>query len=431
MSEKLIYLLQRLMRKTWVRCVLFSLVAVLAVGLSMLVGPYIPEDLAKRLGSDAVYNLLNILATSMLTVAIFSASTMVSSFSAVASSATPRASQLLIEDTTIQNTLATFIGAFLYSVIGLIGLQAHIYGGGGRLVLFGFTVAILAVVVIVLLRWIDYLSVLGRMGETISRVEIATLKAMTQRLNRPYMGARPQPKGAAGRHTVFAPKTGFVQHVSMDLLQACTEENDDMLHLHVLPGAFVEPSIAIVSSNRPVNEARRRAICDAVLIGSSRTFDHDPRFGLVVMGEIATRALSPGINDPGTALDVMATSVKVLVHWVEQLQDNGKPTDVEFDRVTAPGLREAGMLEDVFMPLTRYGASAVEVGVALQRALASIRRLDHPAFNQATDKLSRYAIDQATHAGLFEADVQQLRHAAAEGRRRRSHRYGPDQSGIS
>ena len=83
------------------------------------------------------------------------------------------------------------------------------------------------------------------------------------------------------------------------------------------------------------------------------------------------------------------------------------------------------------MPLTRYGASAVEVGVALQRALASIRRLDHPAFNQATDKLSRYAIDQATHAGLFEADVQQLRHAAAEGRRRRSHRYGPDQSGIS
>lgn len=431
MSDKLIYLLQRLMRKTWVRCVLFSLVAVLAIGLSMLLGPYIPEDVAVKLGSDSIGSLLNILASSMLTVAIFSASTMVSSFSAVASSATPRASQLLIEDATIQNTLATFIGAFLYSVIGLIGLHANLYGGGGRLVLFGFTIAILAVVVIVLLRWIDYLSVLGRMGETIRRVETATLKAMTQRLNRPYLGARPQPKGAAGRHTVFAPETGFVQHVSMDLLQACSEENDDMLHLHVLPGAFVEPSVALVSSNRPVDEARRKAICNAVLIGSSRTFDHDPRFGLVVMGEIATRALSPGINDPGTALDVMATSVRVLVHWVEQLQENSEPAEVEFDRVTAPALREAGMVEDVFMPLARYGASAVEVGVTLQRALASIRRLDHPAFNQATQELSRYAIDRAIHTGLFEADVQQLRDAAIEGRRRTSHRHGPDQSGIS
>ena len=82
MSEKLTYLLQRLMRKTWVRCMLFSLFAVLAVGLAMLLGPSIPKDVALKLGSDSIENLLNILAASMLTVAIFSASTMVSSFSA-------------------------------------------------------------------------------------------------------------------------------------------------------------------------------------------------------------------------------------------------------------------------------------------------------------------------------------------------------------
>lgn len=152
------------------------------------------------------------------------------------------------------------------------------------------------------------------------------------------------------------------------------------------------------------------------------------------MGEIATRALSPGINDPGTALDVMATSVRVLVLWVEQLRKDGadgKPAEVEFDRLTAPGLREAGMLENVFMSLARYGDSAVEVGMTLQRALASIRRLDHPAFNQATEQLSRYAIERAAHAGLMAADVQQLRDATVKGRRRTSHRHGPDQSGIS
>lgn len=102
MTEKLLYLLQRVMRQTWVRCALFSLVGILAVGLSMVLGPSIPEDVAVKLGSDAIGSMLNIIATSMLTVTIFSASTMVSSFTAVASSATPRASQLMIEDTTIQ-----------------------------------------------------------------------------------------------------------------------------------------------------------------------------------------------------------------------------------------------------------------------------------------------------------------------------------------
>lgn len=415
MTEKLLYLLQRLLRKTWVRCVLFSLVGVLAVGLSMVLGPSIPDDVAVKLGSDAIGSILHIIATSMLTVTIFSASTMVSSFTAVASSATPRASQLMIEDTTIQNTLATFIGAFLYSVIALIGLNAQIYGGGGRLVLFGFTVAILLFVVIVLLRWIDYLSVLGRMGETLLRVEKATTRAMDQRLSRPCLGGKPLPRGRQGRYTVLASGTGFVQHVSMDILQKLAEKEDDALQVHVLPGAFVEPSVVIVSSDRPMDADRCRAVCNAVLIGNSRTFDHDPRFGLVVLGEIAARALSPGINDPGTAMDVMTTAVRTLVHWVQHLRSNaGQSGEVLFDRVSAPPIDEAGMLDDVFAPLTRYGASASEVGLALQRALASISRLGHAGFEPATERLSRDAIERAVHAGLFKGDVQKLRDAAQE-----------------
>lgn len=414
MTEKLLYLLQRVMRKTWVRCVLFSLVGVLAVGLSMVLGPSIPEDVAVKLGSDAIGSMLNIIATSMLTVAIFSASTMVSSFTAVASSATPRASQLMIEDTTIQNTLATFIGAFLYSVIALIGLNARLYGGGGRLVLFGFTVAILLIVVIVLLRWIDYLSVLGRMGETLQRVEKATTQAMDQRLSRPCLGGKPLRRGSQGRYTLLSSETGFVQHVSMDILQKLAEENNDTLQVHVLPGAFVEPSTLIVSGDQVMDDARREAMRSAVLIGASRTFDHDPRFGLVVLGEISTRALSPGVNDPGMALDVMATAVRTLAHWVHHLHSNAGSADLLFDRVSAPPLDEAGMLDDVFLPLARYGAGAAEVGLQLQRSLAAIRRLHHPEFDTAVQQLSRYAIARAVHADLFEADVQGLREAAEE-----------------
>jgi uncharacterized membrane protein len=283
------------------------------------------------------------------------------------------------------------------------------------------------VVVIVLLRWLDYLSVLGRVGETIRRVEDATIKAMAQRLHKPFMGGLKQGEAATGVHILHAPATGFVQHVSMDILQDCAQQADAMVHLHVQPGDFVEPSMVIASSTRALGKKGCKAVADAVLIGPARTFDHDPRFGMRVMGEIAARALSPAVNDPGTAIVVLATAVRTMIYWVDehraQIQsmqkDDSDAGQAEFDRVSAPSLREAGMLTDVFDPLARHGALAVDVGVALQHALASLRRLNHTAFNPILDQISRDAIQRALHAGLFEPDLECLREAASTERQAR------------
>lgn len=420
MSEKLVFMLQRLARKTWVRCSLFAVLACAAVMLSTWAGPYIPDGVALDLGSDALESLLNILASSMLTVSIFSASTMVASFAAVANSATPRASQLLIEDSTVQNTLAVFIGAFLYSVIALVGLHAHVYGDGGRLVLFGFTLVILLVVVVVLLRWIDYLSVLGRLGETMNRLERVTRKAIDQRLEKPFLGGWRQQPDERGAHALRSDTTGFVQHVSMDLLQAQAKALETTLHVHVLPGAFVAPDTVIASADVPLDADAQQALRDAVLIGDGRTFDHDPRFGFVVMGEVAARAMSASINDPGTALGVMATALRTLGYWAQQTRaqpEEGRP--VTFDRVSAPALRHGGMVEDVFEPLARYAAGSVEVGVALQRALRSVAAL-HPSLAPASARLSAYALERAAGAALCGSDIAAL-HAAAGAHERPAH----------
>ncbi len=64
MSEKLVFFLQRLVRKTWLRCALFALLACAAVMLATWAGPYIPDGTAIDLGSDALDGLLNILASS-------------------------------------------------------------------------------------------------------------------------------------------------------------------------------------------------------------------------------------------------------------------------------------------------------------------------------------------------------------------------------
>jgi len=76
-----------------------------------------------------------------------------------------------------QNVLSTFIGSFLFSIVGIIVLKTGAYGDRGRVVLFIVAIGVIALIVFSLLRWIDHLMQLGRVGETTDRVERATEEA--------------------------------------------------------------------------------------------------------------------------------------------------------------------------------------------------------------------------------------------------------------
>jgi len=177
-------------RRIWFRATLFSIVGVSTALLAIVVSPFIPDGLSGRIGADAVDNILAIIASSMLTVTTFSLSTMVSAYSAATSNVTPRATRLVMEDSTTQNVLATFVGSFLFSLVGIVALSTGASGEQGRLMLFIVTVCVIILIVITLLRWIDHLSRLGRVTETTRRVEEAIIKAIRAWRQNPNLGAR-------------------------------------------------------------------------------------------------------------------------------------------------------------------------------------------------------------------------------------------------
>ena len=171
MTSHWFWILRRLSRRIWVRATLFSLGGVVTALAATWLSPYIPNDLPTQIGSDAVDNILSIIASSMLTVTTFSLSTMVAAYSAATSNVTPRATRLVIEDTTTHNVLSTFIGSFLFSLVGIIALSTGLYGDKGRVVLFAVTLLVIAAIVVTLLRWIDHLSSLGRVTQIADHVQ--------------------------------------------------------------------------------------------------------------------------------------------------------------------------------------------------------------------------------------------------------------------
>ena len=234
------------------RATAIGALGVAAAGLAVLAERFLPVRLSFSMGAAAVDSLLSILASSMLAVTTFSLSVTTAAYGAATSNVTPRATTLLMQDRVTQNVLSTFIGSFLFSIIGIVVLKTGAYGPQGRGVLFVVTIGVFVLVVISLLRWIDQLSRLGRVGETTDRVEQATRIVIEMRLQAPYLGGRASNlvDGAPrGTHRVGSRGTGYVLHVDMVALSTCAAKLDADVHLVGSKASIRDPRLDMLISS--------------------------------------------------------------------------------------------------------------------------------------------------------------------------------------
>jgi len=399
------YLWRQLTKRIWFRASLFSIAAILTALVAAAVAPFIPYELSLRVGGEAVDNILTILASSMLAVTTFALSAMVTAYGSATGTVTPRATQLLVEDNFTQNALSTFVGTFLFSIVGIIALTTGIYGAKGRVVLFFATVVIVLIIAITLLRWIQHLSSFGRVRDTIERVEVVARRAMSSWAQTPRFGGRPAVAIPADAITVLPDRAGYIAHIDMHALATIAEDRDFIIHVASLPGAFVHPDRPLAHVVGAVDERCRSRIANAFSVLDDREFEQDPRFGLIVLSEIASRALSPAVNDPGTAIRVIGSAHRVLIDLVDTDLAEDRP---DYPRVHVPDLAIADLFTDVFRPIARDGAAMVEVQLRLQATLKALAIHAPATFAAASIDHLAAARDRAHAAMAHVADADVL-----------------------
>lgn len=414
MDNSIVPLLSRLRERLWVRPLFFCLVSVGAAFAAKFADRFGLGELVPEIAPESVEELLSIVASSMLVIATFSVGSMVAAYSSASAAATPRSFPLIVADDVSQNALSVFVGAFIFSIVALVALKNGYYGRGGHFALFALTIAVFAGVVLMFVRWVDRIARLGRLGATIRKVEHATRNALEHRRHYPTLGANPlSPVDACGK-AVPAPQIGYVQHVDIASLQEYAEQAGVRIFLTSVPGTFAAPGtpLAYVDAHGSAAEDfDADKIRAAFEIGDQRTFERDPRFGLVVLSEIAGRALSPAVNDPGTAIDIVGTLVRLFSGWVLPLEEQDDPS-VQCNRVFVPPLWASDMFDDAFTAIARDGAGTVEVQVRLQKGLGALASLDHPELAAQAQRHSRIALARATEALSLDEDLATVRSAA-------------------
>ena len=417
-----LWVVNTMLRRLWLRATLLGLLGVAAAILAAFVQRFVPWQLPSNIGASSVGTILNIMASSMLTVTTFSLSVVTSAYGAATSNVSPRATKLVMEDSVTQNALSVFMGSFLFSIVGIIVLQTGAYGDRGRAILFIVTIGVVVLIVVSLLRWIDHLTGLGRVGETTSRVEAAAREALQGRLDNPYLGghcfADPERELPQGAVAIHAEDIGYLLHIDMVALSRAAETLGADLYLAANPGGFVyaDTILAWVTAHEPSEAAKTclSNIVQAFSIGDERNFDQDPRFGLVVLSEIASRALSPAVNDPGTAIDVIGRLVRLLTLWSSPAE-NKPEAEIKHPRLHVPPLATVDLFEDGFMAIGRDGAGMIEVQLRLQKGLQALARVGDADFRAAAHAQAAQAAARAAGALTLPAEVDRLRRIGLDG----------------
>ncbi|WP_209427357.1 DUF2254 domain-containing protein [Pararhodobacter sp. SW119] len=414
-DSTLFFRLRQIFSQIWVKLTVFALLSVGTAFVAMALRPVVPTEWEAHLGVDAVETVLTIVASSMLAVSTFSLGIMADAIRGAADGATPRASALLLEDGTSQNVLATFLGAFIFSLVGIILLQIDFYQDGGRVVLLAVSVVVIFLIFVAFIRWINLLRTFGRLPDTLARMEQTVGDSLQRRLANPYLGCRRLEIPAREFQTMQAVESariGHVQHVDVEELQELAEKHGIEIVINRMPGRFVcagRPMAYLKGTDAKMDEEFTDKVLDCFTIGSTRTFSQDPQFGMIVMAETASRALSPAVNDPGTAIDVLRRAQRVLSKW----ETRANPETVH-DRVWMAGLDANDFLRDLLRPIARDGAGFVEVQHILQSVLRDLARKAPDIFGQAARLASTEALARAEKALTLEAEREEIREIAAE-----------------
>lgn len=414
MFEQLRFFSNRIGEKLWIRPLVACVLSTAVVFLVKKVDDYDIGSFVPAINTDSIENLLSIVASSMLVIATFAVGSMVSAYNSASISATPRSFPLVISDDNSQNALSTFIGSFIFSTIALMALKNDYYDKSGRFVIFVLTLLILSIVIITFLRWVDSIARLGRLGGVINKVEAATSAALQQRRLAPTLRGVPDGPHQNVGLAVYGGSIGYVQRVDVTALQVTAEKSQLRITVAALPGTFSAPGRTLAyaaGESGALSEIDINQIMKAFQIGEDRIFDEDPRFGLIALSEIASRALSPAINDPGTAINVIGTLVRLFALWSEPIEDDDRQ-DCECDRVAVPELSLWDMFDDAFTSIARDGAGTIEVMVRLQKAFHSLVSIGDDMTREVAMSHARLALARAERELHLPEDIDIVRKAA-------------------
>ena len=295
----------------------------------------------------------------------------------------PRSLRSWLGNSVLQHTIGLSLGTTFFCLLGLRSarsLEGSLEIVPHTTVLVGLVLGLTSLVFVV--RSVDHVTHSLQVSSVAQRltsetIDVITTAAAHRNMAKPIRSALPAPDDAeveragipADAVAIEAGRSGWIQQIDSDLLMEALPEDSVGRVVPVLGGFVLAHSPLLWLSPPPSDDDRCwNELRQAFAIGESRTMQQDVGFGLTQLTDIAVRALSPGVNDPRTAMDLMVHIGDVLrVLWENEMDEpvrrDGSKTLVRREPKYDDFLRIA------VDPVRRYATDEPDVMISILRTL--------------------------------------------------------------
>ena len=314
-----------------------------------------------------------------LTGIVFAIAFVMVQFSALAYS--PRLVILFISSPTLYHGLGVFFATFIYALVALMWTGR---GGSGTVPLFS-TLLVLSLLIASMLAFVrlirsvndlqihNVLQTIGSRGRTVIRAMFVRIAGNAD-ANGLSDAEGPGNLGPVTQTLTYSGEPRVIASIDINTLVRLAQSANAVVSIECGVGETLVEDTVLVSVHGAAQSLSEPTLLGAIRLGTTRTFEQDPKYAIRLLVDIAIRALSPAINDPTTAVQAIDQIEDLLRRLGHRQLDAGYARDSTGTiRVTFPVPTWDDYLALSFDEIRQFGASSVQVVRRLRSALVGLR----------------------------------------------------------
>ena len=366
--------------------------------------------------------ILSGIAASMMTVVSIVFAILLMTLTLASMQYSPRILVAFARDRVTQQTLGIFLGTFSYCIAALPGARSLPHPTAPVITLVGAMALALACVAW-LLFFIQHISQAISVNQIVHNIAVETEQIIDEVMPNPARrSAIPDPselEPQPGEAPVLSEISGYVRFVESNRLVTLAKSHGVRVRVLRRPGHFVPESVPLLTVHRAekLTPALNAALRDTFQIGPTRTLQQDIEFGILMIVDIALKAISPAVNDPSTAISCIDQLSRILIRFASR----EPPQSLTYDppgvvRVSIPWLGFDRLVEAAFEQIRMYSKTDVAVSLRVLRALNDIAFTlpDAPSRQGLAAMGRRVVAGGAEHLSEDEISEMRVRLAALE-----------------
>ncbi|KAA0892860.1 DUF2254 domain-containing protein [Pusillimonas sp. ANT_WB101] len=322
-------------------------------------------------GGTGARTLLGAIASSTIGVAGTVFSITIAALSLAAGQMGPRLLRNFTQDRGVQLTLGVYLGTFSYALMVLRSVRTQEEGAFTPHLALSVGIIFAFICVAILVYFVSHMANRINVDTVVELVSDDIRWAMDRLVTDQAQATAPDASFWANATPIVDARRGYLQQLSEEELAGWAAEQGTAIRLLVRRGDYVFPGapIAVMTVQVPDAEA---AVRRATALGLTRGSAGDAEYAVRQLVEVAVRALSPGINDPHTAMSVLDRLGAALCELAGKNLPSGVTLHEEQVALVVPNFTYESLVDVMFNMIRQNAAGSTAVLIRMLDVLTAV-----------------------------------------------------------